>query len=262
MGAWGQEQGTNASVLWPAAGGRRRKGHCVHPIKALAHKIGALYFVFAALGVVGEFVLPKFMVAGDAAATTAKITAGQTMYRVELLNSLVTLVMFIVLVALLHKLFKDVDATHAVTMVLLVCVGVAVAFAGMLFEYAPLVLLGGADYFTALGKPQLDALVMGFLRLNGFAGTVCTAFWGLWLFPFGILVNRSRYFPRILGYALLAAGVGYVVTSVTSIALPEYRQLIGKLMMPLYFGELPIIFWMLIRGAKVPVSAPAEANGR
>jgi hypothetical protein len=37
--------------------------------------------------------------------------------------------------------------------------------------------------------------------------------------------------------------------------LPQYRQVVSRFMMPLYFGEVPIIFWLLIRGAKVPQPA-------
>jgi predicted transporter len=83
------------------------------------------------------------------------------------------------------------------------------------------------------------------------------AFWGLWLFPFGMLVIRSRHYPRILGVMLMIAGFAYLVTSVTGLGLPAHRRLVGQWMMPLYFGELPIIFWLLIKGAKAPQPAPA-----
>ena len=101
-------------------------------------------------------------------------------------------------------------------------------------------------------KPQLDALTLGFLTLHTNGATVVTAFWGLWLFPFGILVIKSGFFPRILGSLLMVAGFAYVISSLTSIVLPAYRHIVSRTMMPLYFGEVPIIFWLLIKGAKVP----------
>jgi predicted transporter len=98
----------------------------------------------------------------------------------------------------------------------------------------------------------LDALALGFLRFHSNGVAVSTAFWGLWLFPFGLLVIRSGFFPRILGILLLVAGFAYLTSSVTSIVLPDYRQVVSRVMMPLYFGEVPIIFWLLIKGAKAP----------
>jgi hypothetical protein len=133
-------------------------------------------------------------------------------------------------------------------MVLLVSVGVAISLANLINKIAPLILLSGADYLAAFTKPQLDALALAFLRLHGQGIAVATVFWGLWLFPFGILVIKSGYFPRVLGVLLMVAGFAYLGTSFTSIVLPAYRPLVSRFMMPLYFGEVPIIFW-LIKGA-------------
>ena len=204
------------------------------------------------VAIIQEFVFPAFMVPGDATATARNISAAEPMYRIGILMGFTTLVMFIFLVALLYKLFMDVDKGHALLMVLLVSVGVAISLANLINEFAPLILLNGADYWSAFTKPQLDAQVMGFLRLHSSGATVATLFWGLWLFPFGILVIRSGFLPRILGVLLMVAGFAYLVSSVTSIGLPEYRQMVSRIMMPLYFGEVPIIFWLLIKGASVP----------
>ncbi len=222
------------------------------PIKATAHRAGALYFVFMIVAIIGEFIFPTFMVSGDAAATARNISAAEPMYRIGILLGLGTLVLFIVLVASLHELFRNVDKGHALLMVVLVSVGVAVALANLINKFAPLLLLNGADYWSAFTKQQLDALALGFLRLHSSGATVATVFWGLWLFPFGILVIKSGFLPRILGLLLMVAGFAYLASSVTALALPEYRQVVSKIMLPLYFGEVPIIFWLLIKGANVP----------
>jgi hypothetical protein len=227
-------------------------------IKATARRAGLLYFVFMIMGIIQEFLFPTFMVTGDAAATAHNIMAGEPMYRIGILIGFVTLVMFIFLVALLYKLFREVDRTQAMLMVLLVVVGVAIALANELAQFAPLVLLSGADYLSAFSKPQLDALSLAFLRLHSNGSVIATAFWGLWLFPFGILVIKSRFFPKILGILLMVAGFGYVASSVTSIAFPEYGRIVFRALMPLYFGEMPIIFWLLIVGAKVPKGGAPE----
>ena len=62
---------------------------------------------------------------------------------------------------------------------------------------------------------------------------------------------KSGFFPRVLGVLLMVAGSANLTTSVTTIALPDYGHVVSQVMMPLYFGEFPIIFWLLIKGAKV-----------
>jgi uncharacterized protein DUF4386 len=218
----------------------------------MARRAGALYFLFMIVSIYGEFFFPKFMVPGDPTATASKITAAELTYRIGILIGLTTHIIFIFLVLSLYRLLRDVDKSHAMLMVVLVSVGVAVAISNMLNRFAPLVLLDGADYMSAFTKTQLDALAVSSLRFRSSGAAVPMAFWGLWLFPFGMLVVRSRFLPRILGMLLIVAGFAYLVTSAVTIALPGYRRVVSQYMMPLYFGEVPIIFWLLIKGARVP----------
>jgi hypothetical protein len=193
-----------------------------------------------------------FLVPGDATATARNIMAAELTYRIGILTDFVALLLFIFLVVSLYNLLKGVDKWQAMLMVLLVSVGVTIGFANLLNKIAPLILLSGADYLSVFTKPQLDALALGFLSLNSSGNTVDSAFWGLWLFPFGTLVIKSGFFPRVLGILLIVAGFGLLTSSVTSIVLPAYENVVSRVMMPLGLGEFPIIFWLLIKGAKVP----------
>lgn len=217
--------------------------------KATVHQAGLLYFLFMIVAIIGEFLSPTFVVPGDAAATAQNINAGEFSYRLGILTGLVTLLLFIFLVERLYKLFRDVDRSQALLMVLLVAIGVSVALANMLNKFAPLVLLSDTDYLSVLTKPQLESLALGFLRFHSGGAIVSMAFWGLWLFPFGFLVIKSGFLPRVLGYLLLVAGFTYTITSITSLMLPEQSQLVSRIMMPLYIAEVPIILWLLIKGA-------------
>jgi hypothetical protein len=232
----------------------------MNPIKAKAHRAGALYVVFAIAGFIDLFAFNGFLDPKDAAATARNILANEQLFRLGILTDFATLVLFIFLVVSLYNLFESVDTWHARLMVLLVSIGVTVGIANLFNKFAPLILLSGAGYFSVFAKPQLDALVQGFLSLNSIGNTVDTAFWGLWLFPFGILVIKSGWFPKVLGVLLLVAGFGYVVTTITSIVLPAYEEVVTKAMMPLGFGEFPIILWLLIRGAKVPERVAIEES--
>ena len=124
-------------------------------------------------------------------------------------------------------------------------------------EIAALTLLGRADFLSALGRPQREALAMVFLDLHRY-GYVVGWIFGLWLFPFGVLVVRSGFLPRILGVLLIAAGFGYLADSLTPLLLPGYENLVSRLAaIPLTLGEPAIILWLLIRGAK---DQPLEAT--
>ena len=220
--------------------------------KATARRAGALYFLFLIVGLVDIYGFSRFIVPGDASATARNIMAAQLTFRIGILTDFITLLIFIFLVVSLYNLLKGVDRWHAMLMVLLVSVGVTIGLANLLNKLAPLILLSGANYLSVFTKPQLDALALGFLTSNRNGDTVAGAFWGLWLFPFGILVIKSGFFPRVLGILLMVAGFGYLASSVTSIVLPAYEHVVSRAAIPLGLGEFPIIFWLLIKGAKVP----------
>ena len=218
--------------------------------KSSGRRAGIVYFLFMLAAIYSEYLVPRLVVPGDAAATAANIAGNELTYRVGILAGLATHVIFLFLVVLLYQLLGDVDRGLAMLMVVLVSVGVAVALANMLNRFAPLQLLAGDAYLAALSKPQLDALALGSQRARSAGAIVPLTFWGLWLFPFGLLVIRSKFLPKVLGVLLLVAGIGYLVTGITGIVLPAWRTAIAPYMMPLYMGEVPIVFWLLIKGAK------------
>jgi hypothetical protein len=76
-------------------------------------------------------------------------------------------------------------------------------------------------------------------------------FWGLWLFPFGLLVFRSGFLPRFLGAWLILNCFAWVALSLTSLFFDAYYELGFRIAQPLLFGEMAIMLWLLIKGAKV-----------
>jgi uncharacterized membrane protein len=77
-------------------------------------------------------------------------------------------------------------------------------------------------------------------------------FWGLWLFPFGLLVFRSGFLPRFIGVWLMINCFGYVALCVIALFIPSYYDAAFRWAQPVLVGELAIMLWLLIRGAKVP----------
>src|SRR5438552_17244369 len=82
-------------------------------------------------------------------------------------------------------------------MVAFVLVSAAVGFLNALNNIAAVILFRGGEFLTVFDKPQRDALAMLFLRLQHQGEFIAEISWGLWLFPFALLVCRSRFLPRI-----------------------------------------------------------------
>jgi hypothetical protein len=145
-------------------------------------------------------------------------------------------------------------------MLTLVVVSIPIAFLNELNAIAALVLVRGADFLSIFEKPQRDAMAMQFLNLHHHGFGLVAIFWGLWLFPLGLLVYRSGFVPRILGVLLMVNCFAYPVTSCTFLLLPQYEHIVSRWMMPLQFGELLFMLWLLIKGAKPkPFAGPRSS---
>jgi len=220
--------------------------------KKTARLAGLLYLLSSIPGVFALLYVPgKLVVKGDAAATADRIRGSETLFRAGIAAELTGMTLFIFVALVLYRLFKPVAPGPALTMLVLILLSIPISFVNVLNELAAANLAGSnAGFLSALGEQERSALAYLFLRLHSQGFYVAQVFWGLWLFPFGICVIRSGFIPRILGYLLMVAAFGYLGSSFAELVLPRYAQAVGKVTSILTLAELPIIFWLLIWGAK------------
>ena len=229
-------------------------------IQQQARFAGFLYLLLAFSAPIGLLYVPgKLIVSGNAAATAENLRASGGLLRLGIASELFHQGVGIFLVLALYRLFKPVDEYLSKQLVILgALVSVPIVFVNVLNEIAAGILVSGADFLSVFQKPQLDALAYLFIRLHSQGINVASIFWGLWLFPFGLLVIRSGFIPRVLGYLLMIAGSAYLVTAFIVLILPEYAPIIRQVALPFESAELPIILWLAIWGARVrPVETVA-----
>jgi hypothetical protein len=224
-------------------------------VKNPGRLVGLLYLLVSIPGAFALIYVPdKLIVHGNAAATAANIAANQTLFRMGIACNLVMEVLFIGVALALYELLKGVNQRHALLMVGLIVVPLPIVLLNELNSIAALMLVRGADFLSVVDKPQRDALAMLFLNLHSRGFDIAGIFWGLWLFPLGLLVYKSGFLPRFLGILLMLRCLAYVVESLDPFLFPQYEAIISQWMRPLRFGELLFMFWLLIVGAKPKTS--------
>jgi len=233
----------------------------MHPTVKAARIAGAICLLEFLVGPFSLIYVPTVLVvAGDAAATAAKILAHETIFRIAIFADLYSGVLSLATSLALYRLFKDTDQFLAAVMVILGGVTVApIFFLNSLNWIAALSLIH--NYLTIFNAQQQQALAMLFLHLHGEGNIVNEIFWGLWLVPFGLLVIKSGFIPRILGYWLLIDGFAYVVLNAIGILAPQFYDTAFTYAQPALFGELAIMLFLLIKGANVPPKVDGVAHG-
>ena len=223
---------------------------------------GLWYLLLIALGPVFLIYVPgKLFVKGNAGATVSNIAAHEWLFRLDILAELAGGIILILLVLAFYRLFKGVDQHLALLVVILGGVMPAVMYyvnAG--FYLGVLEASRGADFLSVFDKAQRDALAMVFLRLHHHQVTASLVLAGVWLFPLATLVYRSRFLPRFLGVWLALGGFGWLILSCTTILAPEYQDKLFSILQPGFFGEIALMLWLVIKGAKPPAWEPAAAR--
>jgi hypothetical protein len=219
-------------------------------IAALLYFLNGVPAPFALL-----YVPSVLIVRGNAAATADNVRHSELLLRLGMAVELFSATVIIFAMVAFYQLLKAVSQKQAMAMIILMLVSVPISYLNVLNDLAVLTFARGPAFLSnVFDKAQLDAFVFFFFRLHNQGVILAQIFWGLWLFPFGILVWQSGFIPRFVSIATIIAGSGYVLSSSVSLFLPASAQGIGDLAMILGAGELAF-FWLLIRGAKDQPSA-------
>ncbi len=225
----------------------------MHPTDKAARIAGAVYLSMVVTAPFSLIYVPgKLIVRGDATATATNILAHETLFRLSVFGDLIGHVIFICLGIALYRLLSNVSRNWALLMVGFVLVSAAVGFLNTLNNIAAVILFRGGEFLSVFDTAQLNALGMLFVRLHSQGIFINEIFWGVWLFPFGLLVFRSGFLPRTIGVWLMVNCFGYVALSVIALFFPAYYSTAFKVLQPVFFGELAIMLWLLIKGAKLP----------
>ncbi len=222
-------------------------------LKKTARFAGLVYFVWILTGLFGVFYVPsQINMRGDAAATAQNILSHEFLFRASIINDLISHVIWVFMVLILYRMFKQVSERQSRLLVAFVIVQIPVVFIMEAFNIASLMIFKGGilKTFELAQRQDLGTL---FLKMNDYGVLTLELFWGLWLFPLAILVYKSRFLPRFLGVWLAVTGIFYVVLCFVSILLPQYKDMIlnSPFALPAEIGEVAFALWLLIMGAKV-----------
>lgn len=210
---------------------------------------GVSYVAMFVLAIFANFVVRERLVEpGDGARTVANIAESIGLFRLGLVAFIVIFVLDVVIAWALHVVFREVGhdlslATAWFRLAYTALLGVAVA---SMFQV--LQLLGG-ESLAFLTSDQVEAHAM--LALSSFESVwlIGLVAFGIHLSLLGVLVIRSGLVARTLGYALIAAGVAYVLDTVAHGMLADYEAVAGVFLvavaLPSMIGEGWLGLWLL-----------------
>lgn len=215
-----------------------------------ARLAGLLYLVTVMTGVFSLMYVPSQISGhGDAAATVNNIVNSELLFRLGIAAGSLQYVAFLLLPLVLYKLLAPVNKNVAILMVALAVASVPIDLMAVANQFDILSLLNNDNYQTLLTSNQLHAEAK--LLLDSYYNKILVAeiLWGLWLFPFGYLVFRSGFLPKILGVLLMIGCFSYLIAFFGQTLFPHYT-IPDFVMFPVMVAEIGTCLWLLVVGAR------------
>ncbi len=207
---------------------------------------GGSYVLLFALAIFANFLVREPLIEpGDAAATVANISDSIVSFRLGLVAFLVIFLLDVLVAWALHVVFRAVDHDLSLVaawfrLVYSVFLGVA-----LVSYFQTLLLVSGPSY---LPSDQIGAQVMLAMESFDAIWLIGLAAFGVHLVLLGVLVLRSGFVPKPLGFIVMVAGVAYVTDTVAHAVLPDYDAVAGVLLaivaIPSMIGEGWLGLWL------------------
>lgn len=207
--------------------------------------LAALYLFVIIAGITAQAVISDgLVVSDDAAQTAANIVANKSLYRLGFTIFMLEMAAQAVASMLFYDLLKPVNRSVARASLILGLTGCGIKTMSRLFYYAPLILLGGASYLSAIEPAELEALSLAFLKINGQGAAIGIVFFGFEGLLRGWLVFTSGFLPRFLGVMSIIASLGWL----TYLWPPLGSQVFVFVALFAIVGVIITTGWLFIRG--------------
>jgi hypothetical protein len=220
--------------------------------KTAGRRAGLIYLILIVFSS-GGYATMTWLLGGDLHTVLARLDARHAMFILAFAAMLIGFVVaWVVLAFMLYGLMGSSGQLLGLLMVIF-----TVAGAGM-----SLVALSDLVPLASSPNPGVDAATLApILRSYNRVLLLAQLFSGLWLFPYGWLVVRSRIAPQFLGWCLFIGGFGYLEVFGTAFELRlnhmmVYRIISAPLGVAAILGEFGMCLWLLIKGVRQPGFAP------
>ncbi len=208
----------------------------------MARMVGVCYFILLASGFDLFYIFGKVVVPSDAAVTATNLRAHETLFLAGFSVALFGVASYLVVTALLYRLFEPTNRTLSLCAALFSLAGCVIQAVALIFHLIPLVLVGNQPYLGAFTPDQRQALALVLLNSYGKAYNMSLVFFGFYLLQIGYLTFRSTFLPRWLG-VLAALGVGWL-----AFLYPPLARALWPYIILSSVGEILLVLWLLVKG--------------
>lgn len=226
----------------------------VERTRRLGRLAGLLYLIVLVTGAPPEL-LVRVPIAAEvgASAIAGAIRDSADLFRLAAFSDLLNMVAFLGVALVLYSVLRRVHAGAARAMLVFNAVAVAIMALNTVNHLAAWWFATSTELATMLGPDTADGLAATFLELHGIGFSIAEIFFGLWLFPLGWMLWRTRAVPRPIAGLLMLGTVGYLANVTATFLSPDLAHgLTPVFTTPPALAETALLLWLLVKGLALP----------
>lgn len=201
----------------------------------------AVIAAFANFGVIANLAVP-----GDPSATAANLAESADLLRLAVAGFVIVAILDVVVAWGLYIVLRSVNPS--------------LSLLGGWFRlvYTAILAVAINSLINALRAGPMDpALASFFLESFDSLWQIGLIIFGVHLTVVGLLAWQADFIHWLFGVLLIISGLGYIVDGFGTLLSPDYSL---NLAMFTFVGEVVFMFWLLIRGRKLPDMAGSNAD--
>jgi hypothetical protein len=197
-----------------------------------------------------SYVHSKIFVAQDPATTASNLLSNEFIFRTSIVTHLLGTFIFTLMALLFYRLLRPVDKHLSRLMVVPILAQLPIVFIFEALNFTALMTIK-AEVRPTFDVVQQQEVAYLLLRIHRYGFGADKIIFGLYFIPFGMLIFRSGYTPRIIAILMMLGGAGYVVDSCVYILLQRVDYLTLQ-SLKLYASACYslALLWILIKGVR------------
>ncbi len=193
-------------------------------------------------------IIPDLVNPNSALETANNITNNLFLFNVAIFLIFITIVADIVVAWALYVFLKPVNKSLSLLTAWFRLIYTGVYLVAVTNLIKVFTLTKGNSYLISNSKEQISELVLFYIKSYKYEWFFGLILFGIYLIILGFLVLKASYIPKIMGWLLVIAGLGYLVGH---LKVFFYPNLDTSFSMFTALGELIFMIWLLIRGSRI-----------
>ena len=219
------------------------------PLSKLAIISGLSLLVMVLTVPFAEFyIFPKLVNPEDASETANNILNNKLLFSSGIFLNFITIICDIVAAWGLYLFLKPISKSLSLLTAWFRLIYTAVYLVALMNLVKIFALLKTGGNIIANSQDQVHDFVLFYFEAFKFEWFFGLIIFGLYLILLGYLTMKSTYIPKIMGWFLIIAGLGYIFAHLGKFMYPNVDT---SFTMITAMGELVFMFWLLIKGSRL-----------